>query len=261
MAEINLRQEELRDRATAVVERAGNPTQPFGAYLFEPTAPESELARHVERVVFDRWFGNSRETLEVEYGPHEEQVFFLCVIDHRRRLPAGMARFGAPSSRRRKSFDDIEAMWGVEVANLELAATKSWSVDDTWDSLTIGVLDEYRGKATDGLISLALLQTAVRLMRRCAASTAVTIVDLRVLELFQTMLREPYQVFIGLEPRQYLDSPLSVPAMLDLDDWEPRLAAADPGLHAIMFRGVGIETVVRPAEWPAFVASSVTQRH
>jgi len=254
MTELDLAQEELRELATRVIGAAGEPPEPFGIYLFLAEQSESALARAVERTVFDEFFGNSAELLDAEYGPYEDGVFFICVLDHLRRLPAGMARVGRPTSRPLKTFDDIATMWGTDVGALRAEASGAdWNPDATWDSLTLGVERDYRGKATDGLISLGVFQTGVQSMRRCAGRTTVAILDCVVLSMVQSMLSAPYQPFVGLEPQRYLDSPASMPVLLDLDEWEPRLRAAAPHFHEMMFGGTGLEASVRPPAYAPLV--------
>ncbi|HLM95539.1 MAG TPA: hypothetical protein VK283_04440, partial [Acidimicrobiales bacterium] len=79
--------------------RATDPrsTAPLGVYLFRSSDPASELARHVERVVFLETFGNTPELLIKEYAPYEEASIFLCVVDHLRQVPAGTMRVLLPS--------------------------------------------------------------------------------------------------------------------------------------------------------------------
>src|SRR4051812_20870641 len=160
MSELDLVREELRELATRVIAAAGDPGEPFGLYLFLAQQAESTLPRHVERTVFDEFFGNSQELLDTEYRPYEDGVFFICVLDQLRRLPAGMARVGRPTGRPLKTFVDIETMWGTKLDDLRATGSGAdWVPEETWDSLTLGVEREYRGKATDGLISLGIFQT------------------------------------------------------------------------------------------------------
>ncbi len=246
---LDLPQEELRELAGQVIDAAGNPDEPFGMYFFTPGEAQSALARSVEHEVFEQWFGNSEELLAAEYDRYEGDTLFFSVLDHRRRLPAGMCRVGLPSHRQCKSFDDLEKIWGVSINELLPASTAGWDVAETWDSMTIAVADDYRGKATDGLISLAILQTGTQAMRRSGHRFTVAIFDTNVLALLQAMMANPYQQFPGIGPRRYLDSPASLPVYLDLDDWEPRLLTADPGMHELVFHGNGVEGAVRGPAW------------
>src|ERR1700716_3055596 len=57
-AAVALGQEGLRELGSRVVAEAGQPSEPFGVYVFAADAPESELARHVEREGFYEYFHN-----------------------------------------------------------------------------------------------------------------------------------------------------------------------------------------------------------
>ena len=247
--DLDLVQEELRELATPVVEAAGNPEEPFGIYVFTADQPEAELARHVERTVFDETFGNPRELLDAEYAPFEDSTVFYCVIDHRRRLPAGMMRIILPSTRGLKTFQVIEEAWGQDVTAVLERTGVEWDQDLAWDVTTLAVAGEYRGKSTDGLISLGLYQTLVRSALEGGARWHVTILDMKPLELIQTFTHGAFFGFEGLEPRSYLDSPLSVPMFVDYEEWVPRILEADPATHDLLIRGIGIEPAMRPPSW------------
>ena len=133
-ASVALDREELRELGGRVVAAAGEPSQPFGVYVFAADAPESELARHVEREVFYEYFNNTPELLEAEYGPYEGSTVFVCALDHRRGLPAGAIRLVLPSPAGLKSLGDVEPVWGhriddvLERTNLRLEAGSAWDV-------------------------------------------------------------------------------------------------------------------------------------
>src|SRR5579875_1985596 len=83
--------------------------EPFGVYVLRSEDPAAELGRSLERAVFLEAFGNTPELLEVEYSPYESASLFLVVVDHRRRLPAGVMRVicpGGPAGL--KSLNDLE---------------------------------------------------------------------------------------------------------------------------------------------------------
>jgi hypothetical protein len=259
-ASLDLVREEMRELGGRVISAAGRPAEPFGLYTFEATAPESELARHIEREVFNEFFDNSPELLAAEYGPYEASTLFLCVLDHRRRLPAGMIRLVLPSPAGLKSLGDVDSVWGhlddvLERTNLTLEA------DRVWDIATLAVDSEYRGRATDGLVSLALYQGVAQLALRCNVRWVVTILDLVVLRLLQQATSHAFQGFAGLEPRPYLDSPASLPVYCDGNAYFPRLETADPSMYEILFEGRGLEAAVRPLDLEPVLAHLLPGGH
>jgi hypothetical protein len=246
--------EELRERTARFLQSAGAATEPFGLYVFAADAPESELARHVEREVFDEFFGNTPELLAAEYGAYEAATLFLCVLDHRRHLPAGMMRVVLPSPAGFKSLDDIESAWGHRTHDVLAHTNLALDYERVWDIATLAADAEYRGRATNGLVSLALYQGVVQAALRCNAQWFVTILDLVVLDLIQQTTSRPFQSFTGIEPLSYLDSPASLPVYCDLEEYLPRLHSADPSMYQILAEGRGLEAAVRPPDWARTLA-------
>ena len=247
--DLDLIQEELRDLARPIVEAAGNPPEPFGVYLFRADTPEARLGRYIEDTVFGEWFGNSSELIESEYGPYDESTYFIVVIDHLRHLPAGTIRVNLPSERGLKTLADIENVWQQDLAPVLDRTGLAWDRNHVWDVVTVAVHADYRGKATDGMISLAMYQAVVRSLLRGGAHWFVCILDLHVVQLMQDLTSKPFSTFAGVEPIEYLDSPASNAFWCDLDEYGPRLRAADEFIHGVLFEGVGIEAVVREASY------------
>jgi hypothetical protein len=245
---VALDRDELRELGGRVVAAAGRPSEPFGVYAFAAHAPESELARAVEREVFYEFFRNTPELLAAEYGPYEDSTIFVCAMDHRRRLPAGVIRLVLPSPAGFKSLGDVGSAWGHPVDEVLERTGLTVEADRVWDVATLAVDSEYRGRATDGLVSLGMYQGVAQLALRCNVRWVVTILDVVVLNLLQEAMAHPFQGFAGLEPRPYLDSPASLPVYCDLDAYFPRLEAADPSMYEILFDGRGLEAAVRPLD-------------
>ncbi|HXX91316.1 MAG TPA: hypothetical protein VEI83_13945 [Acidimicrobiales bacterium] len=222
--------------------------EPFGVYVFRSDDDRSELARHVERVVFLEAFGNTTELLAKEYAPYEQASMFLCVLDQRRHLPVGMMRVVMPSPAGFKSLLDVEPVWGVDVGTLFGRAGLVHEPERTWDVATLAVAAEYRGRATTGLVSMGLYQTLTRIARRCGVDWLVAIFDVAVLRMIRWKLRMTFTGFTGVGAASYLGSPASIPAWCRISDADRRLGDADPVLHAVLFDGVGIEPAVRPAD-------------
>lgn len=238
----------LRERCAALVERSGA-EQPFGIHVLAATDPAAELGRIVERVVFREFFANTPELLAEEYAPYEPASLFLCVLDHRRLLPAGVMRIIVPSACGFKSLDDIERVWGENTAQVVARSSSALDHERCWDIATFAITSEYRGAATEGLVSLALYEALVMSARACDVPWFVAVLDVAVLAAISDRMGHPFTRFAGLEPKRYLDSPASLPVFVDLDAYEPRLAALDSTLHDILFRAVGLEAAVWSPDW------------
>lgn len=249
-------QQPLRDLADEYLRASGaTHAAPFGVYAFTAADPFSELARHVERVVFDEFFGNSPELLAEEYGPYEASTLFFAVLDHHRRLPAGALRMMGPSPAGFKTLLDIETVWGQPLDDVLARSGITLDRERTWDGATLAVAPDYRGAATDQLISLALLQAVFMAAQTLGFRLLLGVADLIVLDLIQQRLSSPFQRFAGLEPQYYLGSPVSVPVYIDVPAYRARLSNIDPAMHGILFAGKGLEARVAAPDWSAVLPS------
>jgi len=227
----------------------GRASTPFGVYVLDAAQPEAELAREIEREVFDEFFSNSPKLLDDEYGPYDDSSTFLCVIDHAEQRPAGMIRIIRPGPAGLKSVHDIERQSGR--AFTDLVGPTGANVDLTawWDIATLGVARDYRGAATSGLVAMALYQALNMLADREGVEWAVAILDVVVLDLINTAWMRPFQPVPGTFPARYLDSPASQPAFCDAAAYKAKLALFDQPTHEILFEGRGLETMVSTPEW------------
>ena len=252
----DLGDEELRQLARDVT--APGTTAPLGVYLFRPTDPGADLARHVERVVFLETFGNTPELLAKEYEPYEHSSIFFCVVDHLRHLPAGTMRVLLPSAAGFKTLADTEPVWGESIE--EMAARTGLHLDlaRTWDIATLAVAPEYRGKATMGLVSIGLYQALALTAPPGGVEWLLAILDVSVLRMIRWKLRMPMAGFTGVTAAPYLGSPASMPTWCNVSDTKRRIAASDPELYALYFEGVGMEPALRPLDLRTTVGLEAT---
>lgn len=222
--------------------------QPFGAYVFRADDPGAALARHVEEQVFFKTFGNTPDLLAAEYGRYERDSLFLCVLDHKRCLPAGCMRLIHPSERGFKSFHDVEPVWGEPVEALVQRTDLALDPARTWDIATIAVAEDYRGAALQGLVGMGLYQTLTLAAFRCGIRWFVAILDMPVFRMLRWKLRMIFAGFEGVRPMPYLGSAASLPAWCDVTDAERRLAVEDPALHEILCQGRGLEAALSGAD-------------
>jgi hypothetical protein len=239
----DLRDAELRRLTQQVC--APGAAEPFGVYVFRGDEPGAKLGRHLEGAVFLEAFGNTKELLDEEYGPYEQKSVFICVVDHLRWLPAGVMRVLLPSPVGLKSLNDIEPVWGESAETLVERTGLKLDMGRTWDVATLAVAPDYRGRAARGLVGMGLYQTVVLAARACGVDWLAAILDMPVFRLLQWTLRMPFAGYEGVAPLPYLGSAASIPVWCDLVDYERRLAAADPDLHAILFEGVGLDPALR----------------
>ena len=247
----------LRERCAALVERSDSST-PFGTYVLSSTDPAAELGREVERVVFDEFFSNTPEMLAEEYGPYEAGSMFLCIVDHRRLVPAGVMRVVVPSPCGLKSLDDISRVWEQPTEEVIARAADPFDRQSCWDIATFAITEEYRGAATEGLVSLALYQALMMCSLARGIGWYVAVMDTKVLDAISARIADPFIPFPGLAPKNYMDSPASVPVYVDIPAFEGRLADREPPIHEILFAGTGLESAVSTPDW-AVAAESALQ--
>ena len=198
--------------------------------------------------------------MDSEYGPYDEASFFLCVVDHQARRAAGMIRVISPSPLGFKSVDDLARHWGQPFDRVTADGGLDVDVGSMWDLATLGVDGDYRGAATSGLVAMALYQGLNMLADRQGIQWAVAVLDLVVLDLINGAWGRPFAPLPGIEPRRYLDSPASQPAICDAFDYKARLALIDPSTHQILFEGIGLESMVSIPDWTVDDAAATDRR-
>ena len=234
----------LREIATEVI--PANSVAPLGLYAFRSDDLGAELAGSIEAEVFLETFGNTMEMLREEYLPYEGRTFYLCVVDHLRRLPVGAMRviIPRPDCTGSKTLDDVRDYWGVGRDELTVRGGESFDCRATWDIATLAVSREYQGRATAGLVAVGLYSSFVRTSILCQVDYVVAILDARMLRFGNWEFKGTWSVFDRVDGAPYLGSPSSFPVWCQLSEWSTRLAGADPILHGILFRGLGIDPVL-----------------
>jgi hypothetical protein len=185
---------------------------------------------------------------------------FYCVIDHRRMAPAGAMRMIVPTPAGQKTLLDVERVW--EQSGPQLFASIGADPDPAriWDVSTLAVAADYRGRNTEGLISLALYQALFQGALPFPVDYFVMVLDLVVLDLIQNRMGRPLSHFADVEPRNYLDSPESMPVYIDIPDYGRRLRESHPPIHGILFENTGLEEAVAPAPWRDAVERALATR-
>lgn len=252
--------DELREQVAEVIDPQAK--EPFGVYVWADPDPAAALARDVERVVFDESFGNSPEQLDLEYGKYEASSVFLCVVDHDRRLPVGMARTIVPSDAGLKSLDDLEREWGEDVDDVLTRSGLPLQHEHMWDVATIATLPEYRSGETYGVIGMALYQTLATAGLWLGFRWLVAVIDVPVLRVIQWRLGRPFEPYEGVPAMPYLGSPASLPVFTDLPVWSAHLARSNPVKHDLVCGGHGVKGFVAPPDWDrlAELVGGSTQR-
>lgn len=216
---------------------------PVGSHrlVFGPSGAELEAARRCEAAVFLDRYGNTREQLELEYGPYEDQTVFLALVAPDGRVEAAI-RFITPGPAGLKSLVDSERdPWALDT-DAALAAV-GLEPGRTWDIATLSV----RRDRSAGVAHIAAMYHGIAACTRLNGITGtVALLDTRVLRMLHAVSLH-YRPLPGARPAPYLGSDSSVPVfahMATMLDAQRRLA---PEAWRLFVAGVGIEGVSLPS--------------
>ena len=199
---------------------AGHPTTGrFAALAIGPADPLADVARTVERQVFEESFGNDATTMAAEYGGYEDDSIFFLVLDRHTGLPAGAGRVIEGGG---KTLDDAPDRIGRDLS--VIAATHGLHDGGRiWDFATVGVLPAYRGRKSALTVSSLLYRTFLNAGRRRQVRHVVTLLDQRA-HRNMLLLGIPLVAMAGSAPFPYLGSPATRALYVGFAELEPAIA-------------------------------------
>jgi len=214
-------------RALAAHALAGHPSGArFVALALRPDDPRADLARTLERQVFEEAFGNDTATMTAEYGPYEESSLFFLVLDRRAGRPVGAGRAIEGGG---KTFDDAPGHIGTGLG--EIIAAHDMHDGVIWDNATLAVLPEYRGGRSALAVSSLLYRTFLNAGRQAGVRHVVTMLDRRA-HRNMMLLGAPLVPMAGSAPFEYLGSPSTRALYVPFADLEPSIARQAKRLRA-----------------------------
>ena len=80
----------------------------FACFTLEGTDPFANIARQVERAVFEDSWGNDATLMKKEWGPYDEHSLFFMVVDTQEKVPAGVLRMIRNSPLGLKTLVDLD---------------------------------------------------------------------------------------------------------------------------------------------------------
>ncbi|MBM2621728.1 hypothetical protein JIG36_40115 [Actinoplanes sp. LDG1-06] len=214
----NLDHAELTRRTAAAL--AAHPaTGRFTALAVAWDDPMADVARTVERQVFEAAFGNDTATMTAEYGDYERQSLFFLVLDRDTGLPAGAGRVIEGGG---KTLDDAPDLIGHDLS----AVVEAHGLHDggkIWDFATVGVLPDYRGGKSGLAVSSLLYRTFLQAGKRAGVKHIVVMLDHRA-HRNMTLLGAPLVAMAGSEPFEYLGSASTRALYVPFAELEPAIA-------------------------------------
>jgi hypothetical protein len=225
MPNYDLTEAEMRMRGEAAL-RFFPSSGPFLALAVRHDDLLADLARTVERRVFEESFAMDVDVMTAEYAAYEEASLFFVVIDRATAMPAGAARVIEGGG---KTLDDAPDVIGVD---LSVIVEQHGMYDGKiWDFATLAVLPEYRGgKST--MVSSLLYRTFINAGRRAEVRHVVAMLD-RKAQKGIALIGAPFEPMAGSAPFEYLGSPSTSALYMSFPDIAPAIAAEGERLQKI----------------------------
>ena len=183
----------------------------FACFQIEGTDPFANIARQVEREVFEDSWGNDSVTMKNEYGPYDESSVFFVVIDTKAKVPAGVLRMIRNSPVGLKTIVDLDDIIKSPIAPIAIPMNdvmrhhRIEDLDRCWDGATAAIPRRYRRK---------LVGVHVQIMRVVGAAAIrediqhfVAVLDAPVFRAARDVLGLPLEPLAGTPPFTHMDAP------------------------------------------------------
>ncbi|MDX1891464.1 hypothetical protein [Mycolicibacterium sp. 050158] len=183
----------------------------FACFTIEGDDPFANIARQVEREVFEDSWGNDSATMKREYGPYDDSSVFFMAVDTHAGVPAGVLRMIRNSSAGLKTIVDLDDCAKSPIAPTAIAAADVMrhhgieDLDRCWDGATAAIPRKYRRK---------LAATHVQIMRIVALAAMreniehfVSVLDAPVVRAARDVLGLPLVPLAGTPPFTHMDAP------------------------------------------------------
>lgn len=183
----------------------------FACFALESTDPFANIARQLEREVFEDSWGNDSATMKKEYGPYDESSVFFMAVDTQDKVPAGVLRMIRNSSAGLKTIVDLDDSIKSPIAPTVIPVAdvmRHHGIDDLdrcWDGATAAVPRRYRRK---------LVGMHLQVMRVVGAAAAreniqhfVAVLDAPVFRAARHVLDLPLEPLAGTPPFTHMDAP------------------------------------------------------
>lgn len=202
-----------------------------------------DAARQCEEDVFLEAFGNTRQQLQDEYGPYNDQSVFIAVSDANGDV-VGASRVITPGPAGLKTINDIgREPWLADGDRSARAA--ELDLDRTWDIATLGVRRDVRG--SNFMVTAALYHAIIAASRVNGIVDAIGILDehaRRVLSAAGYI----YPTIPGTDTREYLGSPASTPLYAHIAGCVDAQRRINPDAYRLVTLGVGLDGISIPSE-------------
>jgi hypothetical protein len=183
----------------------------FACFAIESTDPFANIARQLEREVFEQSWGNDSVTMKNEFGPYDESSVFFMAVDTHDRVPAGVVRMIRNSPAGLKTIVDLDDGVKSPIAPIAIPVDevmRHHGIDDLdrcWDGATAAIPRRYRRR---------LAATHVQILRVMALAAMreniqhfVAVLDAPVVRAARDVLGLPLVPLVGTPPFTHMDAP------------------------------------------------------
>ena len=228
----------------------------FAVLTLKGNSPYSNLARSLERQIFDHYFQNSAEEMKKEYGQYENASSFFLMVDRENLQPAAVMRIIHPNERGFKSLNDLNATdeegklkcstpEGNTVTGLsmeEIAAEFDMATNNVLDIATIAAHPNYGESARGDPVALAsLMRTLYKYSNQNGYDELIAIIDKKPREILEGVgmpiskspnIASPFS-YLGAEGNTFIH--ISVPEV------EPAMKAINPQVYEFVYGETGLQ--------------------
>jgi len=183
----------------------------FVCFEVDGTDPHADIARQLEREVFQQSWGNDAATMKQEYGPYDESSVFFLAIDRQAQQPAGVLRMIRNSPVGLKTIVDLDCSIKSPIAPIAIPVgdvMRYHGIDDLdrcWDGATAAVPRRYRRKLS--AIHLQIMGVVAAAAIRDDIQHFVAVLDAPVFRAAEQILGLPVVPLAGTPPFTHMDAP------------------------------------------------------
>lgn len=183
----------------------------FACFALESTDPFANIARQLEREVFEDAWGNDPATMKREYGPYDESSVFFMVVDTHDRVPAGVVRMIRNSSAGLKTIVDLDDCVKSPIAPTVIGVAdvmRHHRIDDLdrcWDGATAAIPRRYRRRMT--AVHVHIFRVMALAAMRENIQHFVAVLDAPVVKAARDVLGLPLVPLVDTPPFTHMDAP------------------------------------------------------
>ncbi len=198
-----LSEQRFAELTKSCIGSATNIRSNMAVVVLSGSSEESNVARHLERQIFDRTFGDrvphTPELMTHEYGPYEDQSTFFLALDTDKSVPLGALRVvsGLPN----KTTADLQQSGLLADGHPQLHDCEP---ENTWDVATVAVAPK-TGARTAMVATMALYRTLYLRSLSNGIEYWTSIIDGGVSKSYEK-LGIPFTLLVDVPPLNYLGS-------------------------------------------------------